>query len=35
MRKALTSCTLRWKETVKEIRDNNTTRDDVPGDVLI
>jgi hypothetical protein len=34
MRKALTSCTVKCKETIKEIRDNNTTGDDVPGDVL-
>jgi hypothetical protein len=34
MRKALTSCTGKWKETIKEIRDTNTTGNDVPGDVL-
>jgi hypothetical protein len=34
MRKALTFCTEKRKETIKEIRDNNTTGDNLPGDVL-
>jgi hypothetical protein len=34
MTKALKSCTGKWKETIQEIRDNNTTGEDVPGDVL-